>query len=178
VLHKGECKPEPDAGTPAERACGGLLGLQCEKGEFCDFPIDAICGAADATGICRVVPDVCFLVVAPVCGCDGKTYNNSCFAARAGTSVASQGACADPDAGVGAFCGGIAGIQCPGDLTCVFAPEARCGAGDMSGTCQNRPRFCTLQFDPVCGCDGKTYSNACSAAAAGISIIHDGECTP
>jgi hypothetical protein len=74
------------------------------------------------------------------------------------------------------MCGGIAGIQCPPKHYCSFAPEAHCGAADMSGTCAPMPEACTLQLDEVCGCDDKTYGNACQAAAAGVSVVMKGAC--
>ncbi len=39
-----------------------------------------------------------------------------------------------------------------------------------------QPVMCTADWNPVCGCDGKTYSNACNAGAAGVTRFEPGEC--
>jgi Kazal-type serine protease inhibitor-like protein len=168
VASEGECAPA--GGT----VCGGFRGAQCAEGEFCNFPIEAICGAADATGICEATPEICPDIFLPVCGCDDKTYPNECDANRAGVSVASSGECA-PSTG-GGTCGGLLGAQCGDGEFCNFPIDAICGAADQTGTCEAVPEVCTFELNPVCGCDGNDYANACAAHAAGVSVASQGEC--
>jgi hypothetical protein len=36
--------------------------------------------------------------------------------------------------------------------------------------------ICTANYDPVCGKDGKTYSNSCFASGANVEVDYVGEC--
>ncbi|MEY4547938.1 MAG: hypothetical protein RL685_4133 [Pseudomonadota bacterium] len=158
-----------------QQSCGSRGQAQCEEGSFCNFPVSAACGSFDAPGVCEPLPEACIEIFAPVCGCDGETYGNSCFAAAAGVSVSAEGAC-EPEPPIGQACGSRGLPQCGDGFFCAFPPEANCGRSDAPGVCAQRAEACILIFDPVCGCDGRTYSNSCIASSAGVSVERDGAC--
>ena len=78
--------------------CGGFAGLKCGKNEFCEKPTGT-CFFADGEGTCVRVPVVRpfakkgAAIVAPVCGCNNKTYGNDCLREHAKVSKAHDGKC-------------------------------------------------------------------------------------
>ena len=77
----------------AGETCGGIAAIPCENGLFCKLEDGACRTIADAAGTCSEVRPMCTREYRPVCGCDGKTYGNTCEAHAAMTSVASEGPC-------------------------------------------------------------------------------------
>lgn len=147
VAYPGVCQAE---------ACWG--NDMCSPDEYCLFE-----SCAAESGICTERPLTCPDIWSPVCGCDGETYGNACLAAMAGETVAYEGECQ------GEFC--TSNHDCLQKEYCWFAD-----CDDTTGSCLPRPEACMYFWDPVCGCDGITYDNACFAALAGVSIDYEGEC--
>jgi hypothetical protein len=146
---------------PCARGCGGVAGIPCGDGEFCDLPAGE-CGSADLAGRCVVVGDACPASYAPVCGCDGTTYVDDCFRQAARVQKAEDGPC-----------GGCTSLlDCLPNEFCR-APDGQCGG---RGDCTFIAQVCPTEYDPVCGCDAETYANRCRAAMYAVSIAGAGPC--
>jgi Kazal-type serine protease inhibitor domain len=77
---------------------------------------------------------------------------------------------------VGKICGGRTPSPCNANEYCAYPQGALCGRADATGRCATKPDACIQVFQPVCGCNGQTYGNACDAASNGVSVEFNRAC--
>jgi len=78
--------------------------------------------------------------------------------------------------GGGQVCSSLPVVPCPSAQVCDYDTPNRCGAGYEPGHCIVLPGGCTTDYRPVCGCDGRTYSNDCARQVARAQLAHSGAC--
>gem|GEM_PF-660166 len=160
-----------DSVDESTRPDGDTIGATCATIEDCS--VGMFCKKSDGdctgSGVCDIKPDDCTGDEVSVCGCDGQSYTNECWANNTGVNVLAADVCPTPTACSG---DGVNG-GCADPATYCRAINDACGG---EGFCELIPLECPDWDYPVCACDDKTYPSRCHAEMQKQGILHDKEC--
>lgn len=168
-----DCRAEPGCHVPCERTADCASYAVCAR-------YDDTCTAT--TGICRLpIGDECRAdALFPLCGCDGNPHESACAAWKVGVSIQGGDGLNQP-VGPRCRCRPNVGLACREGRFCEMPyrcrrPESRLNR--LGGICVDLPSACLAVVEPVCGCDGKIYSNSCVRRTARVQencFCPDGE---
>jgi hypothetical protein len=182
IDHEGPCPPPPSGPCTSQDDCGG----SSYAGRI--FCRPTVCG--QPAGVCTGVQGGCSVSSHgdDVCGCDGRSYINSCMSTWQEVGIAYGGGCRG-DAGIVACDGGD--DACAPSQACVLDPRTGCTGPSCPGVCVSQASG-SLGYNfkddgsYVYGC-GNTYTtkvptlvsqNACDGGPCASCGYTVGSCSP